>query len=1338
MDAVIRSRSPTMFVTCPHCDQSQEVPAELKGKAFPCSRCKQMIRPPVAAGPTAVPEGGQRDRQAPTLSSSAAKKTQPGTTPQKPATPSRDATKSTAPAAGGMGRLVAVLALAGIPLLLCGGLVTAVGGWWLLGTSSAVQVATADLPDAAVNNNDGGNVPHPPQEVATTNPKADVPGTPLIDGPADPTAGVPATPKDPGPPTPKGQDPAKPDSTVVPPKPAIEPRNEVGEEFNLASVRRAVVHVQSISPGMPPIVGSGFLIRKDGLVVTNRHVVCPREDMAASTVMVGVPNQTSGLDYFKAEVVHVSAAGEGVDFALLKIAARPDYGDFPTVPLAPAQLALGRPVAVLGYPFVQEGQPVLSFNKGVISAEKVVIDDRSYYQTDAAINPGNSGGPLINLQGEVVGIVTMRKRDASNMGYALYLSETKLPALPAEDVIAEVQPQPGPVAASHVPVTPSIKPQLANWDVGQGNAREEKGVLIIDHNGGPFWLTSKEPLPDDFQLVVRGYVEFLQGSQKLQASQKNFLRMFTVRFGTPDTTQSIMQRNGTTFQFTHTLLHVYHEGEHLKTEKVGNPDGPFLLVVTRRGDEVTYALDGRTLMKQTVNAVPGSYKVSIGGFLSRLYLGPMIVSKADAGDAVITKRVTPPAPEAEAKRPAPETEAKAPTTEPATQGKPAEGGSDQPLSKAEAAAADLNKMQGPWKVEKLEVKGTLGTQNARFTIQFDGKDWAFIRDGGFKISTARVVLDPTKTPKAIDLRLTSGPGEGEVQLGIYRFNEDGDLEICVAPARGAGADRRPEKFTTKPSAGAGATLYVLSQNRSDKLAKQGKEEQQPAGKDPKTGGKETSGKPPTKAEAAKADLKQMQGIWKIEKQEFEGSLMPGADRFTILFDGNEYSFIRDGQSRVSTARVVLDPTKTPKNIDLQLTGGSGAGQVQMGIYRFNEDGELEICLNQPRGPGASKRPEKFTTKPDVGSGSTLYVLSQEKPEKQPAAKDPKTGGKETGGKGPSKAEAAKADLKKVQGLWTIEKQELQGTLGTQNERFTILFDGNTWSFIRDGQTKVSTARVVLDPTKTPKTIDLQLTSGSGAGEVQLGIYRFNEDGELEICLNQSRGPGANKRPRQQAAREVHHQTRRRQRQHPLRPQPAKKEVRASGAEPGSGPLSGCGPRTTGLPRAVATGLPRVRDASRSPRSQVTPASAEVLCAEAGGTHVPPASARVPPIAGIAPARARAGGLTKFGMDCVRSMRQTSLPHPATAPAAPAAAGTSRTPTTTTPVRWPHQPTRCWAPCPARKWRGSSGPQQPRCRRSRPSPAATGSSGRGNRARAGSSSPSPAPPPRRPRPGSQSG
>lgn len=139
--------------------------------------------------------------------------------------------------------------------------------------------------------------------------------------------------------------------------------------------------------------GSGVCIRSDGLIVTNDHVAGGRDEWA---VFFG-----DGRPPLRAKRL---GADERGDVCLLKVIG--DHQDLPFLPLADAtKLKAGQRVMALGNPWLlsQDGRPTVTF--GVIS---VLHYNQGAYSdaivTDAAVNPGNSGGPLINMQGEVIGI----------------------------------------------------------------------------------------------------------------------------------------------------------------------------------------------------------------------------------------------------------------------------------------------------------------------------------------------------------------------------------------------------------------------------------------------------------------------------------------------------------------------------------------------------------------------------------------------------------------------------------------------------------------------------------------------------------------------------------------------------------------------------------------------------------------------------------------------------------------------------------------------------------------------------------------------------------------------
>lgn len=134
--------------------------------------------------------------------------------------------------------------------------------------------------------------------------------------------------------------------------------------------------------------GSGFIVRSDGIILTNAHVVS-----GADEVLVKLTDRREYL----AKVLGVD---KRTDVAVLKI----DAGNLPVVILAKPQLPqVGEWVLAIGSPFGFEN----TVTAGVISATRRSLPGDGFVpfiQTDVAVNPGNSGGPLINLRGEVVGI----------------------------------------------------------------------------------------------------------------------------------------------------------------------------------------------------------------------------------------------------------------------------------------------------------------------------------------------------------------------------------------------------------------------------------------------------------------------------------------------------------------------------------------------------------------------------------------------------------------------------------------------------------------------------------------------------------------------------------------------------------------------------------------------------------------------------------------------------------------------------------------------------------------------------------------------------------------------
>lgn len=166
--------------------------------------------------------------------------------------------------------------------------------------------------------------------------------------------------------------------------------------------------------------GTGIILSEDGIVMTNRHVV------PEGTVDIEI-TLSDGTVYSDVEIIGRDPRG-GVDLAFLKIQGVSGLtpariGDSDTMRVGDYVIAIGNAL----------GEFQNSVTTGIISGRSrpVIASDSSgsealtnLLQTDAAINPGNSGGPLVNLNGEVIGINTA-VAEAENIGFSIAISDVK-------------------------------------------------------------------------------------------------------------------------------------------------------------------------------------------------------------------------------------------------------------------------------------------------------------------------------------------------------------------------------------------------------------------------------------------------------------------------------------------------------------------------------------------------------------------------------------------------------------------------------------------------------------------------------------------------------------------------------------------------------------------------------------------------------------------------------------------------------------------------------------------------------------------------------------------------
>lgn len=165
-------------------------------------------------------------------------------------------------------------------------------------------------------------------------------------------------------------------------------------------------------------LGTGMIITEDGYILTNEHVSGSKYSSCYVTL-------ANGKNY-KANVVW---SDSDIDLAIIKI----NVKNLPYVILGNSdQIQVGEKVYAIGNPIGFEFQRTVT--SGIISAInrtiKIEEDEKSSYmedliQTDATINPGNSGGPLINVQGEVIGVNTVKITSAEGIGFAVPINTVK-------------------------------------------------------------------------------------------------------------------------------------------------------------------------------------------------------------------------------------------------------------------------------------------------------------------------------------------------------------------------------------------------------------------------------------------------------------------------------------------------------------------------------------------------------------------------------------------------------------------------------------------------------------------------------------------------------------------------------------------------------------------------------------------------------------------------------------------------------------------------------------------------------------------------------------------------
>ncbi len=250
---------------------------------------------------------------------------------------------------------------------------------------------------------------------------------------------------------------------------APKPAAKTVEQLADAARKSVVVITVTGRDGKKAGIGTGFVVGADGLIATNLHVIGE-----------GRPFTVETADGKRHEVVSVHASDRGLDLALVRINAKEltplELGDSDT-------LKDGQPVVALGNPQGLKHSVV----SGVVSGKRE-IDGRQMIQLAIPVEPGNSGGPLLDMQGRVHGMLTMKSLVTANLGFAVGINSLR-PLLQ----------KPNPVPMARWLTIGALDP--AEWVVSGGAQwRQRAGRILVEGAGAGFagrsLCLAKEPPPD--------------------------------------------------------------------------------------------------------------------------------------------------------------------------------------------------------------------------------------------------------------------------------------------------------------------------------------------------------------------------------------------------------------------------------------------------------------------------------------------------------------------------------------------------------------------------------------------------------------------------------------------------------------------------------------------------------------------------------------------------------------------------------------------------------------------------------------------------------------------------
>ena len=226
-------------------------------------------------------------------------------------------------------------------------------------------------------------------------------------------------------------------------------------------------------------------------------------------------------------------------------------------------------------------------------------------------------------------------------------------------------------------------------------------------------------------------------------------------------------------------------------------------------------------------------------------------------------------------------------------------------------------LQGGWKMVLLFVSGEEVPADQAQSGELVVVDDEYRPKLGATVEASTFKIDATKKPKAIDFTYTSGFSKGKTIKGIYKIDGD-DLTIC----RGLSPEKdRPDEF----AAPTGSELLLVVWKRS------------------KTVGA-------ARIKAIRDELNRFEATWKFVSIDVDGRSI-AAERFgedRLILKGKEFTTTVGGNTTTGTFKI--DPTASPKTIDITFADGPGKDNTQKGIYELDGDTQ-KICWAAPGSPG---------------------------------------------------------------------------------------------------------------------------------------------------------------------------------------------------------------------------------------------------------------------------------------------------------------------------------------------------------------------------------------------------